>query len=203
MITKRSIITTMMTPNSELIDQENKYREYIDNHKKNVIAVFNEVLPNLKRIGVDDMFLSITEKLVSEHDQSKYSELEFDSYRQRFNPTTAETPNEEWFRFGWLHHLHKNPHHWQYWVLIGDTSNNPTTALKMPVQYLIELLCDWSAMSLFQNNDIIFWYNQHKQHIIMHEETRQMLERMLVIFSIAINEIKKRDESNANNNRRL
>lgn len=177
---------------NELIDQENKYREYIDSHKKNVISIFEEVVPNLRRIGISENMLDQTLNFVKSHDQSKYSEIEFDSYRQRFNPTTKETPNEEWFRSGWLHHLHQNPHHWQYWVLIGDTSNNPITALKMPIQYLIELLCDWAAMSLFQNNDIIFWYNQHKQYIVMHEETRQMLERMLVIFSIAINEIRKR-----------
>ena len=49
------------------------------------------------------------------------------------------------FDKAWLLHIHRNPHHWQYWILRED---NPvfigkSKIIPMPVKYLKEMLADW------------------------------------------------------------
>ena len=180
----------MEIESNELLEQEEKYRNYIEHHKQLVGQVFETVRYNLDRIGITKACLQKAESCVAAHDESKYKEDEFDGYRQHWQPTKDEQPNEDQYRYSWLKHIHRNPHHWQHWVIKDDDDITPR-ALKMPTHYLIELMCDWSAMAIFKGSDMIFWYNQHKHNFIMHEETRQAVERMLVVFSIAVHEIRK------------
>ncbi len=45
------------------------------------------------------------------------------------------------FELAWLKHQHRNPHHWQYWVLENDDGN--TVLIPMPKRYWLEMVCDW------------------------------------------------------------
>ncbi len=53
----------------------------------------------------------------------------------------------EAFNRAWLMHIHRNPHHWQYWVLINDEPKEGTILIEMPYPYIIEMICDWWAFS--------------------------------------------------------
>ena len=64
------------------------------------------------------------EKLVN-HDQSKYDEEEYEAYDDYFYGKEGKDEDDiavidNAFDYAWLHHIHHNPHHWQYWVLVND-----------------------------------------------------------------------------------
>ena len=63
--------------------------------------------------------LCISEVQLDRHDQSKWSDEEFKPYAKFFSSKGAkvEDPNvTNDFIAAWLHHIHHNPHHWQYWI---------------------------------------------------------------------------------------
>lgn len=154
-----------------------EYDKYIQQHKANVLKGFNWLQTNLPQIfpAGSDYTLQITE-----HDDSKYSLDEYDAYDAYFYGKAAEGVEKE-FRQAWLLHIHRNPHHWQYWVLINDDPGEGQIALEMPYNYIIEMICDWWAFS-WQRCDlgeIFSWYEEHSEYIILAPETRKTVEDIL------------------------
>ena len=87
------------------------------------------------------------------HDLSKFSWIEFRAYADNFFGDKKRTD----FDYAWLHHQHKNKHHWNYWVV----DQKKKTALPMPDKYLVEMFCDWKAMSRQFDNDIDGWFEKN------------------------------------------
>jgi hypothetical protein len=93
--------------------------------------------------------------------------------------------DEDKFNQAWLHHIHNNEHHWQYWVLImddGDTGEKgKVVALEMPKVYVWEMVADWWSFSWRSGKltEIFDWYDSHKGGIILHENTRKLVEDIL------------------------
>jgi hypothetical protein len=52
------------------------------------------------------------------HDLSKFSPAEWNGYRKRFFVPSSSSGAE--FDAAWLRHQHRNPHHWQFWLLCED-----------------------------------------------------------------------------------
>lgn len=116
--------------------------------------------------------------------------------------TAADLAEEEWegivtkredaFNVAWLKHQHRNPHHWQHWLLAEDnparrmhvpqTSDAPRhTALEMPEQYVREMVADWcgAGRAITGKWDIMEWYDKNKDNIILHAQTRRRVEYLL------------------------
>lgn len=148
-----------------------KYTQYIIEHKENVLKAYLW----LKEHGI--MELTIDEQ-INIHDMSKYTEEEYDPYDAYFYGNKTKKVQEE-FDYAWLHHIHNNPHHWQYWVLINDEDG--TKALEMPENYVIEMISDWWAFSHKSGNlyEIFDWYKKNKKRQILHENTRKLVEEIL------------------------
>lgn len=76
---------------------------------------------------------------------SKFRPSEFFPYARHFyNPDGLSKPdydNDYWFEKAWLLHQHRNPHHWQHWVLEKD--NGETICIPIKPTYLKEMVCDW------------------------------------------------------------
>lgn len=84
------------------------------------------------------------------------------------------------FDIAWLLHQHRNPHHWQYWLLIQDDESDKI--LPMPDKYRREMLADWrGAGQACGTPDTYKWYLAHKDKIQLHPETRLWIERQLGI----------------------
>ena len=116
---------------------------------------------------------------IMHHDDSKYSNDEFGPYRHWFYPIEGEEKNKLAYDKAWLHHLHNNPHHWQYWVNINDDGSKE--AIEMDEIYLAELFCDWVGMSYKFHNNPNDFYNQRKEGIILAPLTRKKLEALLAL----------------------
>jgi hypothetical protein len=134
------------------------------------------------------------------HDLTKFGLAEFSPYARKFygpdvpsNDDVAhllgsgtEPPKwTEWsvqlaFDRAWLYHQHRNPHHWQFWVLNED--DHLPRALEMPRRFTIEMLADWCAMSIKFTNQVYKvrdWYIEHYSKIVLHPQTRARIEFMM------------------------
>ncbi|MBU1621842.1 MAG: hypothetical protein KJ604_20490, partial [Gammaproteobacteria bacterium] len=92
---------------------------------------------------------------------------------------TCQEGAKESFNFSWLYHQHRNPHHWQYWVLREDDGN--TFALPMPLKYRLELLADWhgAGIAITGKRNTREWYEKNKDKMLLHPETRAWIEATL------------------------
>lgn len=152
-----------------------KYNEYISEHIANVKKAYfwlkDRAIIDLKEDEAD--FL----KQLNIHDLSKYGEKEYDAYDKYFYGTKNKEVEKE-FNYAWLHHIHANPHHWQYWILKHD--DEPEEILEMPIKYAVEMICDWWSFSHKTGNlyEIFDWYEKHKG-MVLHEKTRRFVEDTL------------------------
>lgn len=152
----------------------------------------NEHINNVKLIWYNFKDLNATYNLKSEkinylincHDLSKFSNEEYEGYRLKFYPEKNEEKNEEKndliFKHAWNHHQKSNPHHWQYWVM---WKNKESIALEMDYEYVIEMLCDWSAMSLKFKDYPSNFYNKNKNNMLLHKNTIVLIEGLLLNFN--------------------
>ena len=88
----------------------------------------------------DGALMSLVAQNIAAHDMSKFQLKEYDAYDKYFYSNRTKEV-EKAFNYAWLHHIHANPHHWQYWVLKHD--DEPEEALEMPVEYVYEMIADW------------------------------------------------------------
>lgn len=88
-------------------------------------------------------------------------------------------------------HIHRNPHHWQHWVLINDEPKEGTIFIEMPYQYIIEMICDWWAFSWIKGDlsEMFAWYKDHTDYIKMHNNTRSIVEEILEMIRTKLTEV--------------
>lgn len=127
------------------------------------------------------------------HDLSKYSFTEFLSSAKYFQGTSSPIDAEKaaiGYSLAWQHHKGHNPHHWEYWIdNLGSKENTP---IKIPYQYVIEMICDWlGAGIVYSKQKIDFnepysepfdYYNSHLEERIFHPETQELIEEYLKII---------------------
>ena len=147
--------------------QEEKYKTYIDNHKKNVVQTWEE----LKNLEIIHNFILKTskdpniDKKLNEralnHDNSKFSEEEWEPYRKRFFFVNIEEKNsaKEEFQKAWCHHKANNFHHNQYW----EETNQANI---MPFIDVVEMCCDWISMSKANGGNALNWYYSQKNLVL-------------------------------------
>lgn len=155
-----------------------EYDSYLESHKSNVQRGYNWLQTNLPKLftkyPIDD------NSNILAHDQSKSEADEYEAYDAYFYG--EKTPAvEEAFRRAWLLHIHRNPHHWQYWVLINDDPGEGEICLEMPHNYIFEMICDWWAFSWSKGNlsEIFSWYDEHSAYIKLAPKTREIVEDIL------------------------
>lgn len=164
-----------------LIESEKKYKEYIDEHIENVKLVWEDLQFHLKdEFWMDEDDNVSIHFLIETHDQSKYSADEFYGYRQYFYPRDGAKKVESAFNQAWNYHQNHNPHHWEYWLMYED---DKLIALEMPFHYIIEMLCDWTAMSYKFNDDPYEFYLKKKDSMLLAENTKTCLEKYISRFS--------------------
>lgn len=153
------------------------YKKYIIEHKENVKKAYNWLLDNFTDDEINFGDKNKLKKLIEKHDLSKWSEEEFEPYALYFNVDKKKYKDE--FNKAWLHHIHNNPHHWQYWVLVND--DDGTIGLQMPQEYIIEMICDWWSFShkTGKLEEIFDWYKDHRKKQILNDKTKEEVELIL------------------------
>ena len=174
-----------------------EYSEYIVNHKNNVKKGFEWLKGNLPDI-FDEQLLSDTERNILNHDESKMNPDEYDAYDAYFYGGNRSFEVVENFNRAWLLHIHRNPHHWQYWILRNDNPDEGEILIDMPDCYIIEMICDWWSFSWKQENlnEIFKWYEERKDYIKLSSYTRQKVESILNKMHIVLDNYSLTDAGN-------
>lgn len=182
---------------NESIEKNNKQQEYLNYIKTHVYFVQKAFslyfLPLLDKElisnKISDEELKDAIKRVSitivDHDASKYSDDEFDGYREKYYPTANELADsnfqkhvEERAEQAWVSHYKHNWHHPKYWI------DEDTGEIKdMNLDSIIEMICDWSSFSLKEDNplEVLEWYKNKAEHekASMSDRTREIVEELL------------------------
>jgi len=113
------------------------------------------------------------------HDNSKFKKDEWAPYRDNFFGPKATEEVKKAFDRAWLFHQHRNPHHWQFWLLRRD--NGTVDALEMPHDEMLEMVADWvgAGRAITGKIDVWGWYEKNKDKMHLHAETRKEVERLL------------------------
>jgi hypothetical protein len=124
------------------------------------------------------------------HDMSKFLPSEWTPYVMSFYGPWSYKERPQWvidgFNEAWLKHQHRNDHHWQYWVLIGDVLSplegydpkDNSQCLPMSEACWKEMVADWRGAGRAQGhgNDALPWYTKNKDNMRLHPDTRALVE---------------------------
>ena len=160
-----------------------EYDLYLEQHKGNVRKGFEWIRENLPEVlklyyGPEG---DLEHQICYAHDYSKSEPDEYEAYDRYFYGGNRSYAVVQDFNYAWLRHIHYNPHHWQYWILRQDDPNEGEIVLEIPVNYLIEMICDWWSFSWSKGDlrEIFNWYDQHKDYMKLGTKTRRTVEDIL------------------------
>ena len=125
------------------------------------------------------------------HDMSKYAPVEFRAgakyYQGNRSPNEIERIREGYSR-AWLHHQGRNRHHLEYWIDYAPEGTHALCGMEMPKKYVVEMFCDRVAASKtyrgadYTDRDAYDYYMRSRDHYLLHENTRALLEQMLTML---------------------
>lgn len=173
--------------------KELEYLNYINEHISYVKKAYElYMLPLLDKTSISTLVsdkelkdaINTVGSRLKDHDASKFSDSEFDGYRAKYYPTTREQAGDESLKNDideryeecWKHHYENNPHHPEHWL---DHENN--ICKDMTLDAIIEMLCDWEAMSLKFNTSTVDWYtnNANDEKRCFSAKTKSIVEDLL------------------------
>jgi len=121
------------------------------------------------------------------HDLSKFLPDEFVPYAIYFYNSDGSKrirdiqnmEERENFDMAWLKHQHRNPHHWQYWILKEDDGG--TKAIFMKDNYRDEMFCDWvgAGIAITGKQEVDKWYDITKNNRILEKNTLEVIEKYI------------------------
>lgn len=135
-----------------------QYAKYLIRHKWFVLVAGVKIGVPLWRLVV--------------HDWSKFLPSEWLPYANYYyGGTPPDQSAKVHFDVAWLLHQNRQPHHWQFWVLIQDSGE--VSALEIPVVFLREMVADWAGAGRAINGswDILDWWNSNADKMQLHPET--------------------------------
>ena len=122
------------------------------------------------------------------HDLSKYSFKELLIYKYWTGKKSPHQVCRETIGYSpsWIHHYHKNKHHFQYWW--DEDEEGRIIPIKMPYKYVIESFCDMVGASIAYAGNINnwtpmavwnYWQAKCKGKRIMNAKSSYLLEKLL------------------------
>lgn len=164
-----------------------QYDSYLEQHKANVKKGFEWIREHIPDILQGDF--DYEWQICLNHDHSKTEPDEYEAYDAYFYGGNRSFDVVQNFNKAWLLHIHRNPHHWQHWVLINDEPNEGEIIIQIPINYIVEMICDWWAFSWSKGDltEMFSWYEERKNYIKMHKNTRKTVEDIFAKIKEALN----------------
>ena len=172
-------------------DKEKLYLDYVSNHIDNVNKAWETMkkkdtcmkmiqkstLPGKQTDETFDHFIEILDQQIQAHDASKYKDAEWDAYRKNFYPIddSEKKDNQVDFDFAWKHHYENNMHHWDFWYHSGIVN-------EMTLAYIVEMCCDWIAMSMKFGGTADNWYENNKKKIHLGKAQEDFAVKLLKAY---------------------
>lgn len=167
---------------------QEEYKNYIIEHKKKVKQFADWLKENLPELFTT-VDIDAFNEVIKEHDDSKFSEEEFEAYAKKFfgKQDINGKPLEyvPGFDEAWKHHWINNEHHPEFWL--GED---------MPYIYILEMLCDWGSFSIAKGNlsELIDYYYdeaQEDKEKNLSDNTKEIIEDILRQIESIINRKEK------------
>ena len=166
-------IAALSAINESGADYQEEYRKYIYEHKERVKQFADWLKENLPEVFTDIDYNVDTDdfdELIQEHDESKFSEEEFEAYAQHFY---GSKDNDFEFDEVWKHHWMNNEHHPEFWL-----------GKDMPYIYILEMLCDWGSFGIAKGNIlelVDYYYSKARDDAEkgLSENTKKIIEEIL------------------------
>ncbi len=155
--------------NEGLDKYQEDYKQYVVDHKARVEQFADWLLEKCPSL-FDEVDPDVFWDLIKGHDESKFSEEEFEPYAQKWFGDGKKTREYE---LAWEHHYMNNEHHPEYWD--GED---------MPYIYILEMICDWGSFSI-ASGDMKelsdFYYNKAKAdpEKNLSDATKEIIEDIL------------------------
>lgn len=155
----------------------NKYAESLVNHISHVREAGEMIGVNIEQLSV--------------HDDSKWTHDEFPYYANNFHGDPHNPDAPDGFAGAWLHHVHQNPHHWQYWIFPDGftprNSNVENGVVQMPPMFALEMIADWMGASMAYTGswDMQEWLWKNMPKIRVHSKTAEYLRGKLDMLGYA------------------
>ena len=120
------------------------------------------------------------------HDLSKYSRPELKMCKYWTGKGSPHQACREAIGYSpsWIHHYHKNKHHFQYWW--DEDEEGKIIPIKMPYKYVIESFCDMvGASKAYNGNTWVemdvwnYWLAKCKGKRIMNKESEYLVEKLI------------------------
>jgi hypothetical protein len=153
----------------DLDGYQEEYKNYIEEHKERVSQFADWLKENLPEL-FEDIDIELFDEMIQDHDDSKFSEEEFEAYAQHFY---GDKKNKFEFDEAWKHHWMNNEHHPEFWL--GED---------MPYIYILEMLCDWGSFSIEKKDfkelsDFYFNKARDDEEKMLSEATKEIIEDVL------------------------
>lgn len=163
-----------------------EYDQYLEFHKASVRDAYQWFKRNMPEFVLESLINSgltleaLEHQILVEHDVSKTRFDEYSAYDRHFYAGILQSETQGAFDLAWLKHIHRNPHHWQYWVLLSDDFRS-IPALEIPQNYVLEMLCDWWSFSWrnYEPDRIFEWWDRHKDNMILHPKTQELIHDVI------------------------
>ena len=183
------------TNSLDRIQKEKDYISYLTTHIANVKKAYETLFVPLmtQNIICDDALFSAEDfkyailaikDAVEHHDESKWSDAEFEPYRMHWNPTDEEKLRDQYYQDeveeaynnAWLHHYQNNDHHPKHWY---DFENN--VARDMSLGAIIHMLCDWESFYVNSGRSTVKWWieDAEEERKFISPKTVSILEYIL------------------------
>lgn len=126
------------------------------------------------------------------HDLSKYSPAEFIPSVKYFDGSHSPNQDERiaiGYSSAWLHHKGRNKHHFEYWLDYVKGKKGVTSPVPMPIEYVAEMVADrYAACKTYHKEnytqrDPLEYYERSKDRVLMHEDTKALLEDILTVMA--------------------
>lgn len=172
-----------------------EYDLYLEQHKGNVAKGYRWIRENLPELVAkfEGNEFELEQQICYQHDASKTEMDEYVAYDRYFygGPQGKSYGAVKEFNYAWLKHIHRNPHHWQHWILVNDNPDEGEIIMDMPYEYILEMICDWWAFSWKSGDltEIFKWYDKHKDYMKLSAETRKTVEMILDKIKAKLDEI--------------
>ena len=169
-----------------------QYNAYLRKHRNGVKAAYMFMAQHDMVPDGSDLRIRVYCHDLSKERSDEY--LAYDAYFYGESLESMTTPDlDSWFDEAWLKHIHRNDHHWQYWILHKDDGGY--YPLRMDQDAIYEMVCDWWSFSLNKKEPyaIFDWYMENQHNMELHKDTRKILEDILCVLKQCMDMMREED----------
>ena len=173
-----------------------EYDLYLHGHRACVKKAFEFIRDMIPSLIPEGQELALTQQICFNHDRSKNNDDEYEPYDEYFYGKNRAYQVIQDYEYAWLLHIHRNPHHWQYWILNHDDPDESETVLDMPDNYILEMICDWWSFSWKSENlyEIFAWYDKNGPYMKISDKTRKKVEFILERIRKVLDKLDNNDD---------